>query len=88
MNVDQGAREILEKLRAKVEAGDDGAIYGDRTRALQDIDVLLAEPSTYGVKLLLLPTANLQELSIENGWGTEFIDLSSQLERVLGLDDA
>jgi len=85
MNVDQTAREILEKIRAKVDGSDDEAIYGDSARALQDIDALLAEPSTYGVKLLLAPTANLQELSIENGWGTEFNALASQLERVLGL---
>ncbi|HEY8100243.1 MAG TPA: hypothetical protein VIF82_05780 [Burkholderiaceae bacterium] len=84
MNVDQAARKILIELRAKVEAGKDGAIYGDRARALQDIDALLTEPSTYRVKLLLLPTANLQELSVENGWGAEFNGLASQLERVLG----
>lgn len=85
MNVDQAAREILEKIRANLESGDDGAIYGDRAKALQDIDALLAEPSTYGVKLLLAPTANLQELSIENGWGSEFNELASQLELILGL---
>ncbi|MFH0728207.1 MAG: hypothetical protein V2B19_17925 [Pseudomonadota bacterium] len=86
MDIDQAAQKILNKLRDKVEAGTDGVIYGDRSRALNDIDSLLASPSTEGVKYLLLPTANLQELSIENGWGQEFNDLADKLERLLGLD--
>jgi len=85
MDVDQAARAILTELRARVEAGEDGAIYGERTRALGDIDTLLADPSTDRVRFLLLPTANLQELAIENGWGSEFNELASQLECVLGL---
>jgi hypothetical protein len=85
MNIDQAAREILGKIRAKVDAGNDGGIYGDRAKALHEIDALLSDPSIFAVKLLLAPTANLQELSIENGWGAEFLDLSSQLERVLDL---
>jgi hypothetical protein len=71
MDVDQAARAILTELRAKVEAGEDGAIYGDRIRALGDIDTLLADPLMDRVRFLLLPTANLQELAIENGWGRE-----------------
>jgi hypothetical protein len=85
MDVDQAVRKILNEIHAKVEAGSDGAIYGDRIGALHDIDQLLAEPSRDQVKLLLLPTANLQELSIESGWGNEFNELASQLERLLGL---
>jgi hypothetical protein len=85
MDVDQSVRIILTELRAIVAAGGDGAIYGDRTRALHDIDSLLAEPSMDRVRFLLLPTANLQELSVENGWGSKFNDLAAQLERVMSL---
>jgi hypothetical protein len=86
MSIDSEARRILSLLREKVEAGVDGGIYdGNRTRALKDIDSLLSSPSTDGVKVSLLPTANLQELSLENGWGSEFNNLASELETVLGI---
>lgn len=60
-------------------------MYGDRGRALHDIDALLANPSTDQVKYLLLPTANLQELSMECGWGREFNELATKLEGVLDI---
>jgi len=85
MDIDQAARKALNELRDKVEAGTDGGMYGDRSRALQEIDSLLTSPSTAGVKYLLLPTANLQELSMENGWGQEFNELADKLERLLGI---
>ncbi|KMQ74069.1 hypothetical protein Msub_10240 [Marinobacter subterrani] len=85
MDTDQVARKVLEELRRKAAASDDGSIYGERDRALQDLDLLLSNPSTDGVKRLLLPTANLQELSLENGWGDEFNKLASKLESVLDI---
>lgn len=85
MSIDIEARRILNTLREKVEAGVDGGICGDRDRALQDIDSLLNTPSSEGVKVLILPTANLQELSLENGWGNEFNSLASELEKLLGI---
>ena len=69
MDIDATARTMLLHIRAHVDTGGDGRIYGDRTRALDDLDALLANPSTSRLKQLLLPTANLQELSIEYGWG-------------------
>ncbi|PMQ04368.1 hypothetical protein DyAD56_15310 [Dyella sp. AD56] len=86
MDIDSSARAILLDLRAKVEGGGEGGIYGDQTKALHDIDSLLANPSVYQVKLLLLPTANLQELSIDCGWGSQFNYLAAKLEAVLGID--
>jgi len=66
--------------------GAKGEIYGDRTKALHDINALLANPSAHQVKLLLLPTANLQELSMDCGWGSQFNNLAARLEAVLGID--
>lgn len=85
MDTDQIARSALEELRKKAAVSDNGSIYGERDRALQDIDFLLSNPSADGVKRLLLPTANLQELALENGWGDEFNELASKLESVLGI---
>lgn len=53
--------------------------------ALHDIDVLLVDLSLNQVRLLLAPTANLQEISIEHGWGSEFNKLAAELERLLGI---
>jgi hypothetical protein len=85
MSIDQEVRRILNALREEVASGSDGTIYGDRSKALQDIDSLLASPSTQGVKYLLLPTANLQELSLENGWGHDFNTIANELHCLLGI---
>ena len=85
MDTDTLAREIIVELLAKVEAGGEGGLYGDRAEALRDLNGLLSHPSTGQVKCLLLPTANLQELAIECGWGVEFNELAVQLENVLGI---
>lgn len=79
------ARAILLELRAKVAAGGEGGIYGDRARALHELDALLSNPSVNTVRDLLLPTANLQELSMDCGWGGEFCDLAAKLESVLDI---
>lgn len=85
MDTDFLAREILLKLRTNVENGGEGGLYGDRSEALRGIDSLLSSPSNHQVKLLLLPTANLQELAMECGWGEEFNQLAAQLENILGI---
>lgn len=85
MCIDIKVRQILNELHARVESGNDGVICGDRSRALEDLDSLLSTPSNKGIKDLLAPTSNLQELSIENGWGQEFIQLAKELEDLLGI---
>jgi hypothetical protein len=82
MDIEEATRTILLKLKARVEEGGDGCIYGDRSKAIQDLDALLANPSSRSVKSLLLPTANLHELSIECGWGSEFNELAAELEEM------
>lgn len=42
------ARKFLKELRKKAAASDDGSVYGERDRALQDIEFLLSNPSTDG----------------------------------------
>ena len=84
MDVDKSARIILNKLKVLVSENGDGT-YGSKAEAIEDIDVLLTSLSTNGVSSLLAPTANLQELAIDNGWGAEFNNLAKELEKVLGL---
>ena len=86
MDTDSHARAALLELRRFAEGSEDGSVYGDRARAISDIDNILQHPHNSLVKVLLLPTGNLQELSIENGWGQQFMELASQLERILGVE--
>lgn len=82
MDIDEATRTIILKLKGRVGAGGDGYMYGNRSKAIQDTDTILAFPSSAGVRSLLLPTANLQELSIECGWGSEFNELAAELEEI------
>jgi hypothetical protein len=82
MDTDEAARTILLELKARVEGGGDGCMYGDRSKAIHDLDALLANPSSEAIRCLLMPTANLQELSIDCGWGSEFNKLAAKLEKL------
>jgi hypothetical protein len=81
-NNTEATQTILLELKARVEEGGDGCMYGDRGRAIHDLDALLASPSAGRLSCLLMPTANLQELSIECGWGSEFNRLAAELDRL------
>ncbi len=83
MNIDDAARCILAELRTRVDQGVDGRLYGNRAKALNDIDALLENPSLPRLRLLLAPTANLQELAIECSWGEDFGRLAAALENIL-----
>ncbi len=78
------ARELLLALRELVIANESHEFYGHRKDAFRDIDSLLSAANlgteTDKIKLLLAPTGNLQELSIECGWGDEFLRLAEELE--------
>ena len=85
MSTDEEVLRLLSDLRSRVESSSDGGIYGDRSKALKAINALLASPSAGGIQGLLLPTGNLQELALENGWGIEFGEIAESLERLLGI---
>jgi hypothetical protein len=85
MENETAASEILSELRACVEASADSGMYGDRSEALRALDEAVAAPSIDRIRSLLLPTGNLQELAIENGWGARFNELAARLEQLLGI---
>ncbi|MDH3232680.1 MAG: hypothetical protein OEQ29_04080 [Alphaproteobacteria bacterium] len=42
------------------------------------------EPINKGaLKILFLPTGDLQEISIDNGWGDEFVALAARFDRAI-----
>ena len=47
--------------------------------------IMIKDPKSIDKLLfLLLPTCDLQEISISSGWGNEFLDIAEALERALG----
>jgi len=84
MDTHAAACEILLELKPLAVQSEDG-IYGDRARAVRDLDAALTTASNDQVRFLLAPTGNLQELALENGWGSKFNDFAVQLEKLLGI---
>jgi len=80
-------RELLTELRSLSIEGGQRGVYGDLNQAITELDALLSLPSFAGherrITFLLAPTGNLQELSIDSGWGYQFNDLAEQIERNL-----
>jgi hypothetical protein len=35
------------------------------------------------IKMLIAPTGSLQEISIDNGWGEEFIKITNEIEKIM-----
>lgn len=67
----------------------DESLYAAETpeQLLKIVNVNLASMQTSGtfdslekVQSLFLPTASLQEISIDNGWGEQYIELSKDFE--------
>lgn len=85
MDLPPAARDLLLELKRHASASDAPELLGSRSRALRDIDAALSSGSTRRVRNLLLPTGNLQELAIENGWENEFAVLATGVERMLGI---
>ena len=82
---DKRIRELLHALRELSVAHHDGKVYGSLEKAIGDIDSILSatDLSTESdkVKSIVAPTGNLQDLSIESGWGDKFLTLARELER-------
>ena len=81
----QQGRAVLLRLRDLVETCHGDSSYGDKSRALADIDAILAKPDDRKTVLLLAPTGNLQELSMEYGWGEQFLAIAAEIECLLQL---
>jgi hypothetical protein len=85
MENESAAFEILTELRECVDTSAESGIYGDRSEALRAVEEAISAPSIGRIRSLLLPTGNLQELAIENGWGARFNELAARLEELLGI---
>lgn len=80
-------RDLLTELRRLSIEGGQKVVYGDLNEATMELDALLSLPSFAGherrITFLLAPTGNLQQLSIDSGWGYQFNDIAEQIERNL-----
>jgi len=79
-------REILHQLREQAFMHGDG-VYGDLDFALIEIDSILSAANISSrllqIEILIAPTGNLQDLSIDCGWGDEFLKLAAELDSLI-----
>jgi len=76
-------RTILEELLVLAQQHGDG-LYGNLETALADIDAILSAEDLSekhdDIRLLIAPTSNLQDLSIDCHWGDQFFSLADKIE--------
>jgi len=76
-------RCILNDLRELAVQNGEGT-FGDLETAQKEIDSIINSPQITkehkGIKNLIAPTGNLQDLAIECGWGKRFLVLAEKLE--------
>ena len=74
---------LLKKLRNLATQNGDG-IYGSLQITLDDIDAILSAENLsekYGdIRLLIAPTSNLQDLSIDCGWEDHFLSIADKID--------
>jgi hypothetical protein len=82
--------EIMKKLKAKITDDSDMVWTGYETsnQLRDELEVYINElqagntSSVEKIRSLLLPTGTLQEHSVSNGWGDEFLDLSEKFDQL------
>jgi hypothetical protein len=83
--------QILAEARRFVEASDDFSwtSWNDKGAALRELDHAiehLIHGSIAPLSILFAPTGPLQELSLSNDWGDEFLKLSDRYEAAIGCE--
>ena len=83
-------RGLLNELLLLLNQSND-SIFANQT--VDDIKTIINEAinsedyhqevNIKAVRDLLLPTASLQEISIDNGWGKEFCEIASKIEKLI-----
>src|SRR5687767_11713013 len=84
--------EVLREARQFLgRPGNDFAwsSWEDAPSALSEIDGIIARieagnlPQRSDIEVLFLPTGPIQEVSVSSGWGQEFLELASRLDRAV-----
>ena len=83
---------VLREVRALLARPGNAFIYSswdDTAHALREFDQLLIEVQSGHVpaetlKVLFAPTGSIQEVSVDSGWGCEFLELAAQFDDALG----
>lgn len=79
----EAVRQSLLRIRRRIEAGQEGEVYGTKHRVLQDLNALLANPTLSEARFVFSPTGDLQSLFESNGWAADFMEVADKLERLL-----
>ena len=83
MFVDRVSSLLLELKEIAIKNGD--GVYGDLEQAIKDIEHCLESMDNSKISLLIAPTANLQDLSIDAGWQDEFLVLASRIDKLISI---
>ena len=77
--------KLMELRKLAIQYGD--GTYGDLDRALKEIDAIFDSENLSNecrkIEYLVGPTTNLQDLSIDCGWGDRFLVLAEEIERLI-----
>jgi len=84
--------QILREARELLARPQNSFLYSnwdDATEALQEIDTVINQlaanvlPNRNDLEILFLPTGPVQEVSINSGWGNEFIVLATRFDHAM-----
>ena len=85
-----GLAEILNRCRELCAASDDAMFSSTTVSEIASvldraIDAIAAgvEPDRSQLKLLFAPTGAIQEISMANGWHSEYIELSTRFDDLI-----
>ena len=79
----------LEMFLKYLNQSNDG-MYGDVEKGKNSINDIIKSISSNKkidkekISLLIGPTANLQEISIDNGWEKEFLIIAEKIDKIIG----
>jgi len=86
---------IFEEARRLVALPDNAFMWSswrDSEHALEEIDGILSAlksaevPEGLILRVIFAPTGPMQELSIDSGWGQEFLDLANRFDEAMASD--
>ncbi len=86
---------VFEEARRLVALPDNEFIWSswrDTEHALEEIDGILSAltsaevPEGLSMRVIFAPTGPMQELSIDSGWGQEFLDLADRFDDAMASD--
>lgn len=82
--------KLLERVKVKLQTSENDAWSGASRNELieiieQQLELIKESKSVDEdeLRLLFMPTSDLQDTSIDNGWGNDYLKISSEMDKLL-----